>query len=257
MIISFSLCVCVGLPLMFARFSAVIFISIVSGDVLTSSVKLSTAGTVRLCQVTCDVIELQHSEWRERQKKETHTYTHTVWTGAERQPSHSLLIIFSRMDPAYSWVGLWRMEGFLHFSFSFLTLFSFMKSKLLDKLDTASQLFLLPSSFSPLSHYLPFSSSFSFAFPSPEAWALIPLFPFSLSSSPISRLFVFLFIKYLKHCATSCSQQMQQCIMGILYQLMFGHYSGALWDILSAWQSTKPPVLGVHSVVSRVGIIGV
>ncbi|KAK3527078.1 hypothetical protein QTP86_008798 [Hemibagrus guttatus] len=36
------------LPLMFAQFSAVIFISIVFGDVLNSSVKLSIAGTVRL-----------------------------------------------------------------------------------------------------------------------------------------------------------------------------------------------------------------
>lgn len=89
-----SVCLCVGLPLTFARFSAVIFISIVSGDVLNSSVQLSTAGTVCLCQVTCEVIELQQSDWGER------GWRHTHWTGAERQVSNSLLLVFLCMDPA-------------------------------------------------------------------------------------------------------------------------------------------------------------
>lgn len=84
---------------MFARFSAVIFISIVSGDVLTSSVNLSTAGTVRLCQVTCDVIELQHSEWRETEGGDTNTQSDLEQR--DRRLTLSSLSL-SRMDPAYS-----------------------------------------------------------------------------------------------------------------------------------------------------------
>lgn len=39
---------------------------------------------------------------------------------------------------------------------------------------------------------------------------------------------------------TSRSIQTQECIVGILYWLIFGPYSGALWDILRPRQSSEP-----------------
>lgn len=201
----------------------------------------------------------------EREEGDTHTHTHTELEQRDRCRTLSSLSLSVWILP-YSWVALWWMEGFLHF-FSFLTLFFFLKSKLLDKLDTASLIshflfFLLLSSSSSFFHFLtlPFFSFFVLHFSLSWSLALLPLFLFSVCLLLVHGFFF-------------CLCKMTFPVWNVaLLPVPYRHRS-ALWVFSTNWyldttvvhcgmisvhdRAVNPPLLSVRSVVSRVGIIWV